>query len=65
MLRTSTPYRSSSRENGITLFIPRTRYIPLELASSVMTYDVNENKPILPSYDKHFQVSTLNFEAIK
>jgi hypothetical protein len=39
--------------------------IALEKASSVKTPDVNNNKPILPSYDKYFQVSTLNSEAIK
>jgi hypothetical protein len=41
------------------------QYIALELASSVITPDVNDNKPILPSCDKYFQVSTLNTEAIK
>ena len=40
-------------------------YIALELASSVMTHDINDNKLILPSYDKYFRVSTLNFKAIK
>lgn len=56
---------SLHEENCFTLFTLRTRYSALKLASSVMTYDVNENKPILPSYEKYFQVSTLNFEAIK
>jgi hypothetical protein len=53
-------------ENGLIHFSQYERgYIALELASSVMIHDVNDNKPILPSYDKHFQVSTLNSEAIK